>query len=183
VAAAADRGGVPRTLLEQVRAQAVRLELALVASQHGVAPDEVRDLRPMRRASTSRLGCRTLRAARYSVRFQAAHLIVGRVDVRDARILHLPCEPGGHRLGARERAAAQGRGRASARLLAAEVAPDEYDINLGLPRHGFLRQQVVQWRALAKYLPQTDLFHFYFGKTLVPKSLNMPILKARGRSP
>jgi glycosyltransferase involved in cell wall biosynthesis len=36
----------------------------------------------------------------------------------------------------------------------------------------------VQWRALAKYLPQTDLFHFYFGKTLVPKSLNMPILKA-----
>src|SRR5262249_59724133 len=47
-----------------------------------------------------------------------------------------------------------------------------------LPRHGFLRQQAVQWRALAKYMPQTDLFHFYFGKTLVPKSLNMPILRA-----
>ena len=56
--------------------------------------------------------------------------------------------------------------------------PDEYDINLDLPRHGLLRQQLVQWRALARYLPQTDLFHFYFGKTLVPKSLNMPILKA-----
>ena len=41
-----------------------------------------------------------------------------------------------------------------------------------------MRQQLVQWRALARYLPQTDLFHFYFGKTLVPKSLNMPILKA-----
>ena len=56
--------------------------------------------------------------------------------------------------------------------------PDEYDINLDLPRQGFLRQQAVQWRALARYLPQTDLFHFYFGKTLVPKSLNMPILRA-----
>jgi glycosyltransferase involved in cell wall biosynthesis len=56
--------------------------------------------------------------------------------------------------------------------------PDEYDINLDLPRQGFLRQQLVQWRALARYLPQTDLFHFYFGKTLVPKSLNMPILRA-----
>lgn len=56
--------------------------------------------------------------------------------------------------------------------------PDEYDINLDLPRRGLLRQQLVQWRALARYLPQTDLFHFYFGKTLVPKSLNMPILHA-----
>ena len=56
--------------------------------------------------------------------------------------------------------------------------PDEYDVNLDLPRRGFARQQLVQWRALAKWLPQTDLFHFYFGKTLVPKSLNMPILKA-----
>ena len=34
------------------------------------------------------------------------------------------------------------------------------------------------WPALARYLPQTDIFHFYFGKTLVPKRLNMPILKA-----
>ena len=56
--------------------------------------------------------------------------------------------------------------------------PEEYDINLDLPRSGLLRQQAVQWRALARYLPQTDIFHFYFGKTLVPKSLNMPILRA-----
>jgi glycosyltransferase involved in cell wall biosynthesis len=56
--------------------------------------------------------------------------------------------------------------------------PDEYDINLDLPRQGFVRQQLVQWRALGRYLPQTDVFHFYFGKTLVPKSLNMPILRA-----
>src|SRR5262249_56411277 len=59
--------------------------------------------------------------------------------------------------------------------------PEEYDISLDLPRQGLVRQQLVQWRALAKYLPQTDLFHFYFGKTLGPQSLNMPILKAAGK--
>ncbi len=56
--------------------------------------------------------------------------------------------------------------------------PDEYDINLNLPRDAFWRAQLIQWRALARYLPQTDIFHFYFGNTLVPRSLNMPILRA-----
>jgi len=56
--------------------------------------------------------------------------------------------------------------------------PDEYDIDLDLPRRGLARQQLVQWRALARYLPETDIFHFYFGKTLVPKSLQIPILRA-----
>jgi glycosyltransferase involved in cell wall biosynthesis len=56
--------------------------------------------------------------------------------------------------------------------------PDEYDINLNLPRDAFWRGQLIQWRALARYLPQTDIFHFYFGNTLVPRSLNMPILRA-----
>ena len=56
--------------------------------------------------------------------------------------------------------------------------PDEYDINLNLPRNAFWRGQLIQWRALARYLPQTDVFHFYFGNTLVPRSLNMPILRA-----
>ena len=56
--------------------------------------------------------------------------------------------------------------------------PDEYDINLNLPLDAFWRGQRMQWRALARYLPQTDVFHFYFGNTLVPRSLNMPILRA-----
>jgi glycosyltransferase involved in cell wall biosynthesis len=43
---------------------------------------------------------------------------------------------------------------------------------------GFLRRQLVQWRALARLLPRTDVFHFYFGLTLVPKSLQFPILRA-----
>ena len=48
-----------------------------------------------------------------------------------------------------------------------------------LERHGgFLRRQATQWRALLRLLPQTDVFHFYFGLTLVPRSLQFPVLKA-----
>jgi glycosyltransferase involved in cell wall biosynthesis len=51
-----------------------------------------------------------------------------------------------------------------------------------LDRHGGLaRQQVAQWRALAELLPRTDVFHFYFGLTLVPKSLQFRILRTFGK--
>jgi glycosyltransferase involved in cell wall biosynthesis len=43
---------------------------------------------------------------------------------------------------------------------------------------GFIRRQLTQARALARLLPETDLFHFYFGLTLVPKSLQFPVLRA-----
>jgi glycosyltransferase involved in cell wall biosynthesis len=48
-------------------------------------------------------------------------------------------------------------------------------------RGGFARQQLAQWRALARLLPLTDVFHFYFGLTLVPKSAQFPILRALGK--
>jgi glycosyltransferase involved in cell wall biosynthesis len=48
-------------------------------------------------------------------------------------------------------------------------------------RGGLLRRQATQWRALARLLPRTDVFHFYFGLTLVPKSLQFPILRAAGK--
>ena len=53
----------------------------------------------------------------------------------------------------------------------------EADIDLQRPG-GFVRGQLVQWRALARLLPRTDVFHFYFGLTLVPKRLQFPILAA-----
>jgi glycosyltransferase involved in cell wall biosynthesis len=53
----------------------------------------------------------------------------------------------------------------------------EADRSLDLPS-GFLRRQPRQWRALAQLLPRTDIFHFYFGLTLVPQSLQFPILRA-----
>jgi glycosyltransferase involved in cell wall biosynthesis len=43
---------------------------------------------------------------------------------------------------------------------------------------GLLRQQLTQWRAFARLTPRTDLFHFYFGLTLVPKSAQFPLLRA-----
>src|SRR3954447_7183374 len=48
-----------------------------------------------------------------------------------------------------------------------------------LERHGRLpRRLATQAAALARLLPQTDLFHFYFGLTLVPKSVQFPLLHA-----
>jgi glycosyltransferase involved in cell wall biosynthesis len=45
-------------------------------------------------------------------------------------------------------------------------------------RGGLLRRQATQWRALARLLPLTDVFHFVFGLTLVPQTLQFPILRA-----
>jgi glycosyltransferase involved in cell wall biosynthesis len=58
-----------------------------------------------------------------------------------------------------------------------ELRHPEADISLDR-NGGLARQQLTQWRALARLLPRTDIFHFYFGLTLVPKSLQFPILHA-----
>ncbi len=66
-----------------------------------------------------------------------------------------------------------------ARLVVFDRGKLHPEADWSLDRHGGLaRQQLTQWRALAKLLPQTDVFHFYFGLTLVPKSLQFPILRA-----
>jgi glycosyltransferase involved in cell wall biosynthesis len=46
---------------------------------------------------------------------------------------------------------------------------------------GLARQQLAQWRAFTRLLGHTDVFHFYFGLTLVPQSLQFPILRALGK--
>jgi len=72
----------------------------------------------------------------------------------------------------------------------------EADIDLER-RGGLARQQLTQWRAFARLAPRTDVFHFYFGLTLLPKAAQFPLLRAlrkksvmhflgsdiRGRSP
>jgi glycosyltransferase involved in cell wall biosynthesis len=45
-------------------------------------------------------------------------------------------------------------------------------------RGGLLRRQLTQWRALLRLAPRTDVFHFYFGLTLVPRSVQFAILRA-----
>jgi glycosyltransferase involved in cell wall biosynthesis len=70
-----------------------------------------------------------------------------------------------------------------ARLVVFNVheAHPEADVNIGLPPGAQWRRRLIQFRALARLLPQTDVFHFYFGLTLVPKRLQFPILRAAGK--
>jgi glycosyltransferase involved in cell wall biosynthesis len=56
----------------------------------------------------------------------------------------------------------------------------EADLSLDRPA-GFLGRQAVQWPAFLRLLPRTDVFHFYFGWTLVPRKVTWPILKATRR--
>jgi glycosyltransferase involved in cell wall biosynthesis len=46
---------------------------------------------------------------------------------------------------------------------------------------GLVRRQLTQWRAFARLAPETDIFHFYFGLTLVPKSVQFTLLRALGK--
>jgi glycosyltransferase involved in cell wall biosynthesis len=56
------------------------------------------------------------------------------------------------------------------------------EADLDLQRSGgFLRQQATQWRAFARLARDTDIFHFYFGLTLLPKSVQFPLLRALGK--
>ncbi len=56
----------------------------------------------------------------------------------------------------------------------------ESDEDLNRP-DGFLARQLVQARAFARLAPRTDVFHFYFGLTLLPKSVQFPLLRALGK--
>ena len=55
----------------------------------------------------------------------------------------------------------------------------EADWSLGAPSSSpLLGRQARQWAAFARLLRRTDVFHFHFGLTLVPQSLQFPILRA-----
>jgi glycosyltransferase involved in cell wall biosynthesis len=56
----------------------------------------------------------------------------------------------------------------------------EADWSLDRPA-GFWGRQAVQWPAFLRLLPRTDIFHFYFGWTLVPRRVQWPLLKAARR--
>jgi glycosyltransferase involved in cell wall biosynthesis len=46
---------------------------------------------------------------------------------------------------------------------------------------GLARRQVTQLRAFARLAPVSDVFHFYFGLTLLPKSVQFTVLRALGK--
>jgi len=96
----------------------------------------------------------------------------------DARVLHCPVNLAG--TGWMNVQALRRKG-VDARLLVFRPQPwrpGEHDESLDLAGKSLARRQLTQWGALARYLPKTDIFHFYFGQTLVPKKFQFPILRA-----
>jgi glycosyltransferase involved in cell wall biosynthesis len=70
-----------------------------------------------------------------------------------------------------------------ARLVVFNTHPahPEADEDLRLPQSPAWRRQALQLRAFARLVPRTDVFHFYFGLTLIPKALQFPLLKLTGK--
>ena len=66
-----------------------------------------------------------------------------------------------------------------ARLVVFERGKLHHEADWSLDRHGPLPQKLAQqFAAFAKLAPRTDIFHFYFGLTLIPKSVQFPLLRA-----
>ena len=81
----------------------------------------------------------------------------------------MPGQPGRGPLDERASTPPPRRRRAARRLQHAAVQARRGRLGPEAAALGLLRRQAVQWRAFAKLLPQTDIFHFYFGLTLVPQ--------------
>ena len=97
-------------------------------------------------------------------------------DPRRLRVVHCPVNTAGVPWANVQ--ALRGRG-VDARLVVFEryKLHPEADWSLDLSG-GLARRQARQWAALARLLPRTDVFHFVFGLTLVPQSLQFPLLRA-----
>src|SRR3954462_14597124 len=69
-----------------------------------------------------------------------------------------------------------------ARLVVFERGTLHHEADWSLDRHGPLPQRLAQqFAAFAKLAPRTDIFHFYFGLTLIPKSVQFPLLRGLGK--
>jgi glycosyltransferase involved in cell wall biosynthesis len=65
-----------------------------------------------------------------------------------------------------------------ARLVVFERGRLHAEADWSLDRHGRLPQRLAQqFSAFARLAPRTDVFHFYFGLTLIPKSVQFPLLR------
>jgi glycosyltransferase involved in cell wall biosynthesis len=110
--------------------------------------------------------------------------------VKPLRVVHCPVNMGS--IGWTNVQALRRQG-VDARLVLFEprkLRPYEVDVTLDLPPipdgngrptwayPAFWQRQAKQFAALARFLPTTDVFHFYFGLTLVPKAVQFPALKA-----
>jgi glycosyltransferase involved in cell wall biosynthesis len=96
-------------------------------------------------------------------------------DARRLRVTHCPVNVAGIPW---ENVQALRRQGIDARLVVFERGQLHHEADWSLDRHGGLvRRLATQFRAFAKLAPQTDIFHFYFGLTLIPKSVQFPALR------
>ena len=103
--------------------------------------------------------------------------IAGRpVKSAPLRVTHCPVNIAGDSLGERAGAAARrGRRASSSSSTAASSIPRPTGRSTATAR--FRRRLLTQFGSASRgSCPSTDIFHFYFGLTLVPKSLQFPIL-------
>ena len=69
-----------------------------------------------------------------------------------------------------------------ARLVVFERGRLHPEADWSLDRRGALpRRLAQQFAAFARLAPTTDVFHFYFGLTLIPKSVQFPLLRLLGK--
>jgi glycosyltransferase involved in cell wall biosynthesis len=99
-----------------------------------------------------------------------------RNQVRGLRVTHCPVNVAGIPW---ENVQALRRKGIDARLVVFERGKLHPEADMSLDRHGRLPQRLAQqFAAFARLAPKTDIFHFYFGLTLIPKSLQFPLLHA-----
>ena len=96
-------------------------------------------------------------------------------DRRPLRVTHCPVNIAGIPW---ENVQALRRKGVEARLVVFERGRLHPEADWSLDRRGgLLRRLATQVAAFVRLAPQTDVFHFYFGLTLLPKSVQFPLLK------
>jgi len=96
-------------------------------------------------------------------------------DVPQLRVTHCPVNIAGIPW---ENVTALRRKGIDARLVVFERGTLHPEADWSLDRHGGLpRRLPTQAAAFARLAPRTDVFHFYFGLTLLPKSIQFPLLR------
>ena len=98
---------------------------------------------------------------------------------RPLRVTHCPVNVAGIPW---ENVQALRRKGVDARLVVFERGKLHHEADWSLDRHGALPLRLLQQlRAFVSLAPRTDVFHFYFGLTLIPKSVQFPLLQALGK--
>ena len=100
-------------------------------------------------------------------------------DAPQLRVTHCPVNTAGIPW---ENVTALRRKGVDARLVVFDRGTLHPEADWSLDRRGGLaRRLAIQAAAFARLAPRTDVFHFYFGLTLLPKSIQFPLLRVLRR--